>query len=475
MRSGTIAALCLAHLAVAAWLAGCVGPTRRAPAAGEGRWSCTFEDGTPQGWEGTGGGSVRVADEHPAGGRRSLRADLAPGPYPGIGIDFKTPQDWSKCQAFRFRVFNATGGPVAVCVRVDDADSKDFSTRYNNDMDPHKLAPGDNEVEVPIAALRQGGFLSRGLNVDRIRTIRVFSIGTKNPITLFFDDFHLVAEKRSGPNVLPVVRLGGSPPKWSARDGAVAKIPQTYQNLEVELPTGEHTLVTITRPGQVLLELELPAGSAYPGVSLPVTERNWLSYDLLVFEATCPPDAPSPQSIDLKIMDSVGRSQTVTCPLKKGVNPIVIPLEMASSLSLGRVSELVIFAAKPPAKEMLRLSPPFLRRIKLVEHPTVRDAKAADPALTLDMTDFKVPRNTCFLATVYIPLADGRTRVVRCNSPNRGELKYALGSDAFAGAAPGKPVQVWLYVSDHGSWCWWQRSVAYEGKPLVVRFEWSPQ
>jgi len=27
-------------------------------------------------------------------------------------------------------------------------------------MDPHKLAAGDNEVEVPIAALRQGGFLS---------------------------------------------------------------------------------------------------------------------------------------------------------------------------------------------------------------------------------------------------------------------------------------------------------------------------
>jgi hypothetical protein len=167
----------------------------------------------------------------------------------------------------------------------------------------------------------------------------------------------------------------------------------------------------------------------------------------------------------------VGRSQTVACPLERERNVIDIPLEMVSSVSLGRVSEVIVFAAKPSEKETFLISFPTLRRSNLVEHPTVRDAKAADPALTLDMTDFKVPRNTCFLAMAYIPLADGKTRVVRCNSPDRGELKYAIGADAFAGYAAGKPVQVWLYVSDHGSWCWWYRTAAYEGKPLVIRFE----
>ena len=453
MRSGTVVVLCVAHLAAATWLTGCAGPARRAHLVAESRWACTFEDGTAQGWEGTGGGSVRVSDEHAASGRKSLRADLPPGPYPGIGIDFKTPQDWSRCQALRFRVFHAAGGTVTVCVRVDDADSKDFSTRYNNDMDPHRLVAGDNEVEVPIAALRQGGFLSRGLDVSRIRTIRVFSIGVKSPVTLFFDAFSLVCQKPSGPDVLAVADLGASPPKWSARDGAIARAAAS--------PSGT---------GQAL-EVELPAGSPYPGVSFAVAERNWLSHDLLSFEAHCPPDAPSPQSIALKIVDAVGRSQTVACPLRKGTSSICIPLEMVSSVSLGRVAEAVIFAAKPPVKEVLHLSAPLLRRTNLVGHSTVRDAKAADPALTLDMTDFNVPRNTCFLAMVYIPLADGTTRVVRCNSPNRGELKYALSSDAFAGYAAGKPVQVWLYVSDHGSWCWWHRTVSYEGKPLVVRFE----
>jgi hypothetical protein len=453
MRSEAIRVLYLAPLAAAAWLGGCAGPAQHARATLSGRaapWACTFEDGTPQGWAGTGGASVRVCDEHPASGHKSLRADLPPGPYPGIGMDFATPQDWAACQALRFRVFNASGGPVTVCVRVDDADSKDFSTRYNNDMDPHRLAPGANEVEVPIAALRQGGFLSRGLDVSRIRTVRVFSIALKSPVALFFGEFRLISQRPSPPGRLVLADLAARPPKWFLRDGAGGRVA----------------------PGPTpALELELPAGSPYPGVSFPVTEQDWLGYDLLSLEVHCPADAPSPQAIGLKIMDAVGRSQTVACPLRKGANSICIPLEMVSSVSLGRVTELALFAAKPPTREAVRLSAPVLHRTNLVQHPPVRDATAAEPALTLDLSDFKVPRNTCFLAMVYVPLADGRTRVVRCNSPGRGEVRYAIGADAFVGVAAGRPIPIWVYVSDHGSWCWWRRDVACEGKPLVVRFE----
>ena len=456
MRLGAITGLCLAQLAAAAWLGGCAGPAQHARSAlpeKTGHWACTFEDGTAQGWTGTGGASVRTCDEHPASGRRSLRADLPPGPYPGIGMDFATPQDWSACQALRFRVFNASGGPVTACVRVDDADSRDFSTRYNNDMDPHRLAAGDNEVEVPIAALRQGGFLARGLDVSRIRTVRVFCIDLKSPVALFFDELRLVSQRPSPPGALVLADLAASPPKWSLRDGAAGRIAPS--------PGGAGPA----------LEVELPAGSPYPGVSFPVKEQDWLGHDLLSLDVHCPPDAPSPQAIDLKIMDAVGRTQTVACPLRKGANSICIPLEMVSSVSLGRVKELVLFAAKPRAREVMHISAPVLHRTTLVQHPPVRDAKAAEPALTLDMADFKVPRNTCFLAMVHIALADGRTRVVRCNSPGRGEVRYAIGADAFAGYAAGKPILIWVYVSDHGSWCWWRRSVAYEGKPLVVRFD----
>ena len=456
MRSANTAVLCLTQLAVAGWLGGCAGPVQRANstlATDECPWACTFEDGTTQGWTGTDKGTVRVSDEHPASGRKSLRADLAPGPYPGIGIDFKTPQDWSKCQALRFRVLNASGGPVTLCVRVDDADSRDFSTRYNNDMDPHKLTPGDNEVEVPIAALRQGGFLSRGLDVSRIRVMRVFSVELKSPVTLFFDDFHLVCQRPSGPDVLVLADLGAKAPRWSANNGAAGGI--------VPSPAGAGPA----------LQVDLPVGSPYPGVSFHVAERNWLSYDLLSLDAYCPADAPSPRDINLKILDAVGRSQTVGCHLQKGANSICVPLEMVSSVSLGRVSEVVIFSGTPQAKEVVYLSSPVLRRVNLVQHSAVRDAKAADPALTLDMTDFKVPRNTCFLAMVYIPLAGGRTRAVRCNSPGRDAVRYAIGADALAGYAAGKPIQIWMYVSDHGTWCWWRRSVAYQGKPLVVRFD----
>lgn len=459
MRPVNSTILCATVLAVAVCLGGCACPAWWAGSGSRGReaqWVCSLEDGTTQGWEGTGGATVAVAAEHPASGTRSLRANLPAGQYPGIGIDFKAPQDWSACDAFRFRVFNAASGPLTVCVRVDDADSRNFATRFNNDMYPHRLAPGDNEVGVPIAALRQGSFLARGLDVRRIKVVRIFSIDLKKPATLFFDDLRILRRTRAGPATLPLADLGAKPPKWTTTHGAVA--------------------TALRKPGSAadMLKLELPTGGTYPGVSFQVAEPNWLGYGLLSFTAHCPPDAPSPRNLALKITDAVGRSQTVTCPLQKGDNSVCFPLEMVSSVSLGRVSELMFFTGRPEAAQTVSISAPVLSRTRHVDYPTVRNAEAASPALTLDMAGFRVARNTCFIATIYIPLADGTTRVVRCNSPGRNVVKYAVGADAFAGHAAGKPVRIWLYVSDHGSWCWWHRTAAYQGTPLVVRFERPP-
>jgi len=104
----TTATMLLGLTTLAMWAGSPAAPRRTqragsAPARAESLWACTFEDGTTQGWTGTGYGQgerqrrARRPRPQVAPGR------FRPGPYPGIGIDFKSPQDWSAAQAFRFR------------------------------------------------------------------------------------------------------------------------------------------------------------------------------------------------------------------------------------------------------------------------------------------------------------------------------------------------------------------------------------
>jgi len=145
-----------------------------------------FEAGGLEGWEGAYGTQLSISDKHASSGGKSLRADLPPGQYPGIGLTLRgAKKDWSACQALRFSAYNASGGELKICVRIDDDASRDFGTRYNNDMYPHRLRPGANRVEVTVAALRQGSFLARGLDVSRIRLITALNRSTTSGERMF--------------------------------------------------------------------------------------------------------------------------------------------------------------------------------------------------------------------------------------------------------------------------------------------------
>ena len=418
----------------------------------------SFEDGTVQDWCGSYGTTVTVSEEHATDGKKSLRADIPAGPYPGITLDFKAAQDWSPYGAFRFSVFNASTSKVRLCVRVDDAGSQNFATRYNNDMIPHTVDPGANEVELTTAALRQGGFLSRGLDVSRIRAIRIFSADLKTPVTLFFDAFRLVRGDRTGPDTLVLADFGGKDAaQWKASDGVTGEV---------------FTMISPPAEGsQKVLKLEFSSGGQYPGVTFTGLPRDWLSYDLLKFEALCTQDM-SPHSMQLKLTDAVGRRQTVSFPLNEMDNAVCVPLEIFAEVSLGQVQELALFTSAPTTKQELCLSNLALQRVGRVDFPTVYAAQAINPGLTLDLTGMaKVPRNTCFMGMVFIQLSDGRTRVVRCNSPGKGEVKYAIPAEAFEGYRKDGAAGVWVYVSDHGVWSYWHREAQYAGAPLTVGFE----
>ena len=134
-----------------------------------GAWrGADFEDGTTDGWTGKYGTILTVTRDHVTYGRWAMAAVLpVDSNYPGVEREFAAPQDWSDYAAFRFHVFNAGSHDITVSVRVDDTGSRDFRTRYNNDINlPHRLAPGDNEVEVSILALRQGSFQACGYDLS---------------------------------------------------------------------------------------------------------------------------------------------------------------------------------------------------------------------------------------------------------------------------------------------------------------------
>lgn len=395
-----------------------------------------FEDGTLQGWEDSGGSKVEVADTNASQGKKCLKVDLVPGAFPGLGRDFKTPQDWSGAASFRFSVFNAAKSMVRMSIRVDDK----AHHRYKNDMNPQKLYPGKTEVELPIAALRQGDFLATGLDVDKITVIRIFASDQKEAATLYFDDFRLVTVPPTAPREVPAAEDGF---KGFKEEGAEAKATigdapaSTKSTLEFKLTTGK-----------------------YPAVTIPVKEKDWLQFDTLAIDIK----SPSATELNLKLEDKSGRTASVLLRLKDGDNHLEIPLEMVSSVYLGRVDSVRFFSSH--ASGPFTLTSLTLRHTGLVQWPTIRDDKAANPAVTVDLRD-KIPANTCKYILMYIPLKDGPTRVVRCNSNDKGVPQYVIPTEAFEGYN-GKPICVWMYVSDHGDWMFWQTALTYEGKPMKI-------
>ncbi|GEM_PF-1936696 len=405
-----------------------------------------FESST-DGWQGSDGASVALSKDQATRGGGSLKVDLNPGPYPGVGAEFATPQNWSGYLAMRCSIFNASSQTIALNVRADDAASRDYATRYNGDMYPYKLAPGANEVEVTIAALRQGTFLSRGLDVTAIKRVRFFA-QTSAPQTIYLDNVRLV--ERPAPVAARIDLLSSS----------IMHLAANSAQIQPDAPSHGQARIT------------LAPGGDYPGISLTPSpiERDWLSYQVLHLNI----DGPAGLQLSAKLTDTSGRSQTIALPpLRQGANELAIPLEIAAQVSLGKVAAFQLFSGKLTQPATFTLTRLTLDREVSEDAPTVQDASATNPPLTLDLSKFNTARNTCVMAMVRIPLTSGGTRMVRCNAPGRGPAAYAIPASCFAGATPGnasRPVNVWVFVSDHGVWGYWQQEYVYDGTPKTITF-----
>ncbi len=442
---------------VAIFITGCQAPSSHRDAE---VWrGSDFEGGMTGGWAGMGGATVAVTRAHASQGRHALAVSLPIGKYPGIICEFTKPQDWSDCVALRFHVFNAEQHAVTVSIRVDDTGSRSFSTRYNDDVYAHRLAPGDNEVEMTLLALRQGSFLARGLDVDRISAVRIFA-NLQTTAKLIFDDFRLVRSECNGPTYRPLMDFSGTDTvtRWSTANGATAlQVPATIN-------------------ASAALEVTM-RGDAFPRLGIVPSVTNWLGYDLLRMSFNCEAET-RPTSLEVKVTDVTGRRQTVNLHdlVQPGLNEIAIPLDIFGEVALGRVAEVALFAA-PSKPQTMRVTSFGLQRVVTVPFPAIRDAAVTNAALILDLAGFRVHgrdasaltgRNTAFLLLVHVPLRNGETRVIRCNSAGLSTLQYALPESALQDYCLGRGIHVWIYVSDHGVWECWHRIVGYGGMPEIV-------
>ncbi|HUW57678.1 MAG TPA: glycoside hydrolase domain-containing protein [Planctomycetota bacterium] len=150
----------------------------------------SFEPGGPA-WVKTSG---QVVTEHATDGRHAVMLESNPTGYPNLVVE-----DGAALRRFRdyvllkVDVFNPQGMPVKFGVRVDDAKSNSYGTRYNDDG--MVAAPGRSTLELNLTGLTRSmarNFLERDkLDLAQLRLAMVFLHPRKDTVRLYFDNVRL--------------------------------------------------------------------------------------------------------------------------------------------------------------------------------------------------------------------------------------------------------------------------------------------
>jgi hypothetical protein len=112
-----------------------------------------------------------LSEEHATHGRRSLRLELHPSPYPGLRPQISR-RDWSGFSSLCFDVYNPQPEALPLAVRIDDVRNRaNYANRFNRAT---RLAPGANRVRLPLAGLTTSG-TGRRLDTGDIWALYIFS------------------------------------------------------------------------------------------------------------------------------------------------------------------------------------------------------------------------------------------------------------------------------------------------------------
>ncbi|HUW57743.1 MAG TPA: DUF5060 domain-containing protein [Planctomycetota bacterium] len=121
-------------------------------------------------------------------GARSLRVVLKPHDWPGINTT-RIPADWTQYEALRFDV--TADQDMTLAVRIDDVDTKDYSTRYNSRGS--FVTKGRNTVTVWLSDV------ATGVDPKKIKAVYLFSMGVGRPMTFTLDNVRLERRREPGP------------------------------------------------------------------------------------------------------------------------------------------------------------------------------------------------------------------------------------------------------------------------------------
>ncbi|HUV39510.1 MAG TPA: glycoside hydrolase domain-containing protein, partial [Planctomycetota bacterium] len=132
--------------------------------------------------------------EHATEGGHSMRIESTPQGYPGIAINDRTVlAKFTDYVLLKVDVYNPQDVPVKFGVRVDDAKSNSYGTRYNDDG--VVAAPGRSTLELNLTGLTRSmarNFLERDrLDVSQLRLFSIFMHPRKDKQVLYFDNLRL--------------------------------------------------------------------------------------------------------------------------------------------------------------------------------------------------------------------------------------------------------------------------------------------
>lgn len=124
---------------------------------------------------------------HATDGSWSLRVDLLPGVYPGIGTPWP-PRDWSGHDVLEFDVELDDGPPLNMVVKVEEADREELSEERFEQV--FRLLPGRRHIEIPLSAVATAP-RGRELDLRQIGFVQLFTVDLDRPRTLFLDNVRL--------------------------------------------------------------------------------------------------------------------------------------------------------------------------------------------------------------------------------------------------------------------------------------------
>ena len=150
----------------------------------------SFEPGGPGFVQGDGA----AVKEHATHGECAFKVESDGKGYMGIRItDPAALREFRDYVLFKVDVFNPQDQPVGCGARIDDAGSRDYGSRYNDDN--LVVPPGKSTIEINLTGLRKSNarnFSQRHpVDLATIRLVNVWIAPAGKPLTLFFDNVRL--------------------------------------------------------------------------------------------------------------------------------------------------------------------------------------------------------------------------------------------------------------------------------------------